>query len=206
MDRDAGERVEQTRPGMRHAIVRAARTLLEERGGEEALTLRGVARGAGITAPSVYNHFPDLAAVLRAVIEEAYDEYEAATSRASAGVDDPLERIRAGAHAYIRFAHRQPATYRLLFARHRPSAVPAVGARAALSHQVLVDAIRECVSWGHRPGGTDAAADALMFWATLHGLADLPSAHPRYPWPEQGELVERLLRRVVLRDARDEGV
>ncbi|MFD9698218.1 TetR family transcriptional regulator [Lentzea sp. NPDC059081] len=53
---------------LRAEIERAAMELLDELGSPEALTLRGVARAAGITGPAIYPHFaglPELHARLR---------------------------------------------------------------------------------------------------------------------------------------------
>ena len=189
---------------VRGRIVRAARSLLEERGVEEALTLRAVARGAGVSAPSIYHHFPDLAAVLEAVIDEAYGEYAAATYGAAAGVEDPLERLRVGSLGALRFARDHPATYRILFSRHRPSELSKIGARAAEDHVITVEAIAACGPAG-RPAGADARTDAMLLWLGLHGAADLRPSHPRYPWPADDELVDQLLQRIVLHDAARDG-
>lgn len=183
----------------RGEIVRAARRLLEQRGSEDALTLRGVAREAGLTAPSVYNHFSDLRAVLEAVIDEAFVEFDEATADATVHLQDPVERLVAASSAYIGFARERPATYRMLFSRHRPSALPRVAARAAASHQALVATIERCTERG-RPAGADAREDAVLLWAALHGVADLPPANPRFPWPPEEALVDRIVRRIVLRD------
>lgn len=185
---------------VRDRIVRAARHLLEERGVEEALTLRAVAREAGVSAPAIYHHFPDLRAVLETVVDEAYGEYAAATYGAASGIDEPLERLRIGGLGCLRFAREQPATYRLLFSRHRPSAFSGIGARAAADHEITVEAIAGCGPHG-RPADADARADALLLWLGLHGAADLRPSHPRFAWPTEDELVDQLLRRIVLHDA-----
>lgn len=183
------------RGGVRGRILRGARRLLEERGVEEALTLRGVAREAGISAPSVYHHFPDLHAVLEAVIDDAFGDFAVSVWGAVEHVDDPVDRLRLGGQAYLRFAREHPATYRILFTRHRPSALPTVAARAAESHRSTVETIAAC---GGRPPGADAETDAVLWWVALHGSADLPPANPRFPWPSPEDLVEDILRRVVL--------
>ena len=59
---------------LREDILAAATALLDELGTEEAVTLRAVARRAGITAPSIYSHFPDRQAILLAVVRDAFTE------------------------------------------------------------------------------------------------------------------------------------
>ena len=55
-------------------IVAGALALIERTGSAEAVTLRAVAREAGIAAPSIYAHFPDRDAVLMAVVARIFDE------------------------------------------------------------------------------------------------------------------------------------
>lgn len=184
---------------VRDRIVSGARRVLEERGGEQALTLRAVAREAGLSAPSIYHHFPDLRAVLEAVIDQAYTEYAAATYDAAAAVDDPVDRLRTGAMGALRFAREHPATYRILFVRHRPSELPHVASRAAAHHEFTIETIGACGPAG-RPADADARMDAMLWWLGVHGAAELRPAHPRFPWPADEEIVQGLLSGIVLRD------
>ncbi|MGN5636097.1 helix-turn-helix domain-containing protein, partial [Streptomyces sp. AC154] len=70
------------RPGQ---IVTAARTLLEQEG-PEALTMRRLAARVGITAPSLYKHFPDKSSVVNALagvmLRETAEALEAAEAAA----------------------------------------------------------------------------------------------------------------------------
>ncbi|MGY2062927.1 helix-turn-helix domain-containing protein, partial [Nocardia gipuzkoensis] len=59
---------------LRHEIVAAATRLTEEVESEAELTLRSIARAAGVSAPSIYPHFPDREAVLRAMAEAGWEE------------------------------------------------------------------------------------------------------------------------------------
>ena len=70
-------------------IVTAALDLIEQHGSAEAVTLRAVARQAGIAAPSIYPHFADREAILLAVVVRVFDELAAAIQQATgaAGAD-----------------------------------------------------------------------------------------------------------------------
>jgi AcrR family transcriptional regulator len=59
---------------LREEIVAAASRLIEEKG-EEAVTLRAIARSAGITAPSIYAYFEDLDEVLEAMVANTFDAW-----------------------------------------------------------------------------------------------------------------------------------
>lgn len=177
---------------LRGEIVEAARRLLEAGGTEEAVTLRATAREAGITAPAIYAHFADREEMVEAVIAGSFEEFSADLLAAMDGVEDPVERLRAACHAYVDYGIARPATYRVLFTRHRPTEMPTVGAAAADIFQVLVDLLEECTAAGSRKGG-EAFDDAVTLWLGVHGLASLPPAHPRFPWPTRERLIDNLL-------------
>lgn len=101
---------------LRQETLDAATRILEETGREDALSLRGVAREVGISAPSVYLHFKDKAELITTVLDAAYRTLAAAMGAAgdAAGVD-PWERIGATTAAYRRFAIDKPRRYRLMF-------------------------------------------------------------------------------------------
>ena len=182
---------------LRTDLIHAARTLMERSGTEEAVTLRATAREAGVAAPSIYAHFADRQALVEAVVTEAFAEFTTTVVGALAGEPDPVDRLRAGCLAYVRYGCEQPATYAILFTRHRPSELPSVGGEAAQVFQVLVDTITECVAAG-RSSSTDPRRDAVALWLGVHGLAALRPAHPRFPWPEVEPLLEDVIGRLVL--------
>jgi AcrR family transcriptional regulator len=183
-------------PRLREEIVAAARRILERSGVEDAVTLRATAREAGVTAPAIYAHFPGRTEMIEAVIGTAFAEFVAAVREPLQGVEEPAQRLRAGCRAYIHYAHEHPATYRILFTRHQPSALPVVAGAAAEFFQDLVDTLAQCgvQDDAHVP---DPQSDAIVLWLALHGLAALPPAHPRFPWPEQEDLLDHLLERLA---------
>ena len=92
--------------------------LLEQPRSEE-LGLREVARSAGVSATAVYRHFPDKDALMRAIAERGFvmmGEMQEAAARAHAG---PSAFAAIGA-AYVRFALKHPAVFRLMFSRAPP--------------------------------------------------------------------------------------
>jgi len=108
---------------LREEILRAAEDLLTESGDEEVLTLRAVARRAGVTTPSVYLHFADKSALVGAVCLRVWGELGRLMREATAQTgDDPFQAMRRCGAAYVRFAVDHPVQYRLLMMR-RPGAV-----------------------------------------------------------------------------------
>ena len=57
---------------LRTEILLAAGDLLGDLGTVDGLTLRGVARQAGIAPASIYAHFPDRSALIAALLEHEY--------------------------------------------------------------------------------------------------------------------------------------
>lgn len=152
---------------LRDEIVDAAISLIEEPGGgASALTLRAVARRAGISAPSIYAHFDDLAAIADAVLAQSFDELHTAVAKADTGADDPVDRVIAMALAYVEFAWERRARYAFMFTAegYSPTAVR--------SYELLRQAIADCVAAG-RSRSDDPHLDTWMVWAALHGAATL---------------------------------
>ncbi|MGV3489767.1 MAG: TetR-like C-terminal domain-containing protein [Devosia sp.] len=85
-----------------------------EASGPDALTVGAVAAAAGIKAPSLYKHFADRAALLKAVEIDVLHELEAYLRREIHGAT-PKARLRALAEAYRRFAKDAPNRYRVIY-------------------------------------------------------------------------------------------
>jgi AcrR family transcriptional regulator len=150
---------------LRAACLRAARELLEE-GGSAGLSLRAVARRAGVSPAAPYRHYADRDALLSAVAAEGYRELAGHLAAAHPSPTTP-EELAAVAVAYVRFALDRPALFRVMFAEPcDPTSEERVQATAAISEYV-----RGIV----RAAFPDADADALptTVWALVHGLAFL---------------------------------
>ena len=101
---------------LREVVIRVAADLLAQLGDADSLTMRAVAAAAGVTAPSVYRHFPDKEALLRVVIAERFAEFtEQLENAAVSAAGDPVARLEAIARAYVRSGLEQPGHYRVLF-------------------------------------------------------------------------------------------
>jgi AcrR family transcriptional regulator len=175
-------------------IIDAAIALIDETGDPAALTLRGIARRASITAPSIYSHFPDLAAVTTAVLARSFDELRAAVQAAIAAGGDPAAALVAAGRAYVRFAWSHPARYRLMFdaAGYAPDAVA--------TFALVREAIQACADAGVS-ASDDAQADTWLLWAALHGVATLEKParadYLRLGPLDRAALLETLIRRIA---------
>jgi AcrR family transcriptional regulator len=182
-------------------ILAAAVGLLDETGSEESITLRAVARRVGISAPSIYAHFPDAEAIVREIVRNTFADLTVALVAARDAESEPLRRLRAGCQAYLDFAAAEPNRYRILF--HCPmldagtevvSVADLVGSNA---FGTLVDGIADCIAAGLSPS-TDPFFDAVALWTALHGYASLQADSPNFPWPPHSALLDALTSRLAL--------
>ena len=98
--------------GAERVLVAARRVLARE--GPAAISMRTVAREAGITATAIYRHFADKDALLRTLIREQYEEFLAYLARVPAD-GRPIDRLMAAFDRYLDFALERPSGYELLF-------------------------------------------------------------------------------------------
>jgi AcrR family transcriptional regulator len=182
-------------------IIAAATRLVEDRTHPSGITLRGVAREAGITAPSIYAHFNNLDAVMNAVVDRVFDELSGSLEHALVTHDEPVPRLRALCRAYIAFAVRNPRLYAVLFSRDQvpsdqqvqKSVDTMTGAHA---FGLLVRAIDACVAAG-RSTSTDPQQDATLLWTALHGYVGLLHSIPDFPWPPRDSVIDQYVDRLA---------
>jgi AcrR family transcriptional regulator len=95
----------------RRRLLAAARELFGEHG-YDATSIEAVLDASGVARGALYHHFQSKAALFDAVAKEVFVEIADQTSAAGGGSADPLERLRAGAHAWLRMA-LDPAVQRI---------------------------------------------------------------------------------------------
>lgn len=139
--------------------------------GPERMSLREVARRAGVSAPAVYRHYEHKDALVGAVCEEGFRVFGAYLME-SLRAREPLARIRAAARQYLRFGLERPRDYRVIFMSDRRERETAHAPSASPSFHFLVDRVRECVAAGVLAEG-DPEEIAMTIWAHVHGLVSL---------------------------------
>ncbi|MYT13067.1 transcriptional regulator, TetR family [Streptomyces sp. SceaMP-e96] len=165
---------------LREELLRATERLLEEVGSEDALSLRAVARAAGVAAPSIYRHFSDKTELVWATLEVSYERLAEAMSGAAAkAADDPVERLRAQLRAYCRYAVAHPATYRLLYETRQTPVGPErlAGHPAGLLVRSWQQALTACEDAGWRVRGSRSEAPYVL-WSAVHGRVTLWQVMP----------------------------
>jgi AcrR family transcriptional regulator len=160
-------------------LAEAERTLREH--GVERLSLRDLARQAGVSHAAPRRHFADRQTLLDALAETGFtrlgNEVRAAID--GAGEDQPA-RLRAAATAYVRFAAHDSALLELMFTAKNAEPSPALGESSARLFATFDDLIRQAQQADVLPPG-DPERLRLLFAATLQGIATLVASGRAQP-------------------------
>jgi AcrR family transcriptional regulator len=141
-----------------------------------ALSLRGLALAVGVSANAVYRHFSNKDDLMAALGIVGFQMLAAAQDLEHIGstTDKPsaLRAFRAAGAAYVTFARKHPALFRLMFGRMNEglNRRPFLTARSA-SIAPLLDAIDTLL--GNAFSEAQRRATAIQSWALVHGLAML---------------------------------
>ena len=156
------------------ALEDAALSLLETQPAAR-ISLREVARRAGVSHNAPYHHFGDRAALLHALGVRAMRELVEAQEAAVDAATGPVERVRALGAAYVGYAAEHPQAFALVFDPEycAPGDPDADMAPLITRNEELL--AREVAALVREPGfaGRDPAALAAALWATVHGMAEL---------------------------------
>ena len=183
----------------REDILAAAESLLLATGSEDEVSIRAVADAVGVTAPSIYRHFPDKAHLLYEVCSRQFDRM--AEEVAAVLAEDPdapaTEQLRAAGRAYARFGLANPEHYRIMFmghADHTPELYDDAQVLETGSFGMVVALAQQAIDAGLlRPELTDATLVAHALWSGVHGLVSLAVAKPNLPAPDVEARLEALL-------------
>jgi AcrR family transcriptional regulator len=195
---------------LHEALLRAAEKVLE-RDGLQGLTLRAVAREAGVSHAAPTHHFGDLTGLVSELAAIGFRQFNAAMAAADSSGSSMLEKAMARAKAYVAYARAHPGMYGLMFRTERldmtrPSLHEAAqaafaglaGAIGASRHeQIAAEAL-----------SLDQAAAIARAWSLVHGftmlLLDgrLTDILHRLPEGTDAEtLLDAMLRSTVVRPA-----
>lgn len=159
---------------LRSRILATARQLLDE-GGVPALSLREVARRAGVTHQAPYHHFADRETIVAALVTDGFGQLADALAAANDVPADtaPAEVFVASGLAYVGFALAQPGVFRVMFRPELcdPTRFPQAQAAGERAHGELVRMVTRVTAG--RVDADEQVALATLAWAQVHGLAGL---------------------------------
>jgi AcrR family transcriptional regulator len=153
---------------LRAAVIAAGLKRLGEGDGAE-LGLRALARDVGVSATALYRHFPDKEALLDALADEGLRRLGALQAQAWLKAGGGRNGFKATGTTYVRFAHDEPALFRLSFTRQMPERYAKEGGDGGeVAYNLLRAGVGEAL-----PGVENPDTAALHAWALVHGLAML---------------------------------
>jgi AcrR family transcriptional regulator len=159
---------------LRQALLEASLALIDEEG-FAALSLREVARRAGVTHAAPYRHFVDKEALLGAVAEQGFRAMTNRMKERMSRETTPEGRLTACGVAYVLFAMEHPSHFRVMFGPHftrPPLDLAASPGGDTNSYGLLLDSLTEAQKAGVVREGEPQQL-ALMCWSLVHGLASL---------------------------------
>jgi AcrR family transcriptional regulator len=172
---------------LRTELLDRAEDVLRE-SGIEALSLRELARHAGVSHGAPRSHFIDRNALLDALAERGYLRLVDAIEGAAASAGDDYARVlRATGSAFVDFAVREAALLDLMFAAKVDDPSPAVHAAAGRLFGVMSGIVAEGVRAG-RLVQPDVERMTLLLSSTVQGISALIGSHRITP-----EMGDRLL-------------
>ncbi len=133
--------------------------------GLAALSLRDLARRAGITTPTVYAYFESKNAIYDAMFGQAATEFADRMAEPYA-YDDPRDLLVIGVQRFFEFCTSDPARYQLLFQRTLPGFEP-----SPQSYAPAIRALAGARDWLALNGITEAR-HLDMWTALVTGLVD----------------------------------
>jgi AcrR family transcriptional regulator len=157
---------------LRAALLEQAERTVRERGVQD-LSLRELAREAGVSHGAPRRHFPDRQALLDALAEAGFARLGAELRGAAEGAGEDFEaRLRATATAYVRFATRDAALLELMFAGKHREESGKLHEAADRAFAVMLELIDQGQAQGALEPGPPERVGRVLF-ATLQGIAAL---------------------------------
>ena len=184
--------------------------------GAPALSLRAIARDLKITAPAIYNYFPDRDALVTALIVDAYKSFgdSQIEARDAVPVEDIEGRMMAIGMAYRRWAQAYPQRYQLIFGTPipgyeaplmevLPSSVRSLSALVSVVEQLHQSGRLKIITlpevkteykvsfemWKNYGGDVDilSLTTSMLIWSRVHGIVSLEIAGNLPPFGASGD-------------------
>ena len=157
------------------ALLKAAKRVAE-RDGLQGLTLRAVAREAGVSHAAPAHHFGDVTGLLSELAAIGFKTFSAALGEAAAAANSPEAAAEGRANAYVTFARENPCMFQLMFRAERlDHSRPALheASTAAFANLARLVAVRRHETVVPDQLTLAQAADIARMWSMVHGFAML---------------------------------
>ena len=186
----------------RAALMESALGLLESES-FSSLSLREVARGAGVVPTAFYRHFSSMEELGLALIDESFRTLREMIRSARAEAADPSGVIRRSVEILVRYVHEHRTHFRFI-ARERHSGMPAL--RQAIRTEIRLFSSELATDLARFPGLNSWTTEDLNMLAgllvnnlvsTAEGILDAPIDSPQTE-AERVRVAEKQLRLIAL--------
>ncbi len=177
---------------LRQEILDAASELFV-REGFEHVSMRRIADKIEYSPTTIYLYFKDKAELLEQLCHDTFSRLINHLTKIHEQPGDPLERLKRGLVAYIRFGLENPQHYRVVFmmpppegfdkAKHLRPDSPGIQ-----SFDFLRRCVFDCISAG-KLQAEDAELVSQTLWCGVHGLTSLLITHQLFPWVAKEQLI-----------------
>lgn len=180
--------------------IRSAAASLVRQGSPEKITIRAVAKEAGVSVGTIYKYFEDISDLGRSLWQEPVEELRGHMLKIADTTGDPAERIRALLKAYANFAREKHRVFRGAFlyvrpeSRQKPEATPL---EDEPYYQLLSSSILEGQKSGAFIDG-DRKMLAQLLWAALHGALALPNNIERIAFDPPEKIADAMIDSIMM--------
>jgi len=194
------ERKARQKKFLRQEILDAASELFVKEGYEN-VSMRRIAEKIEYSPTTIYLYFRDKTELLEQVCQETFSRLSQVLSRIQELPADPVERLKRGLLAYIKFGLENPHHYRAVFMIKVPE-----GFAEEKYHQPdspgmqAFDFMRRCVFDCISAGkfkNSDAELVSQVLWAGIHGLTSLLITCEGFPWVGREKLIHSMVDTLV---------
>ncbi len=179
--------------------IRSAAATLVRRGNLEKITIRAVAKQAGVSVGTIYKYFEDISDLGRSLWQEPVNQLRAQMSDIVNSTDDPAARIHNLLRAYAEFAREKHRVFRGAFLYVRPDSRP-IPDQTALEEEPYFQFLTAAITEGQE---TDAIIDgdpkmlAQLLWAALHGALALPINIERIAFDPPEQIADAMITSIM---------
>ena len=159
---------------LKNALILAGIRILSKEG-VAGLSLRKVAKKAGVSHSAPYAHFTDKQALIAAISTEGFKQlYSAIDLAVSSYASDPKRQLMEGAWAYVQFAIDNPDTFHIMFSSvlEKEKDYPAFIEISSKNFDLIVEIVRACQA-AKILRSAPPEVIALTVWGQLHGIVSL---------------------------------
>ncbi|MGI5176698.1 TetR/AcrR family transcriptional regulator [Dactylosporangium sp. CA-152071] len=159
--------------GLRDALLAACVALIEAEG-IAAVSLRRVARDAGVSPGAPYHHFPDRSALFAAIAVQGHQLLLERLRAAREAAPTAVRGLGATLEAYVAFAREHPGHLHLMLRSELSTSpqVPEAAHAGEAAIQLLTETVQDCQREGSAPAGDPEPLVAAV-WALAIGIVTL---------------------------------